>query len=575
MQMWAQQHPWMKHVWESLRDNISQACMYGSKMDKVDYNQSHRFFVWCHLQAVWWFTHAWFLFCQMDQNFQRQDNPNTRLSCKEMANCLAKLLVNKGTKFVDTNLSQQTTLAPRQVRIHGRKQLPPLLAEYWMVCDSVVAQQFPSYKQLKQLPPTCEKWGVIFVQQDEKFNHTCKSLEEQYSGCLGTAFAATCSSDLVQQWFGVLRKPDQTIKATLNVKRPMDLQIPLRDLLLQAVATVLTLGPGAVAERRAAHCSRILKRIKELETEEKTLHETLHPQVRSVLKGKRLLIWRELMLETGYPDLEIFDEVTEGIKLVGPAHESQAFPSGLTPAQQSVGQLCSQAVWRRKTSIGKCRSSGNALADTELWEQSWNEVEAGWFDGPFYADSEVSERVQSTDWICARRFPLQQPTKIRLVEDGLESGLNSAYSCYNKLTLMDMDAVVALANVVLQAFASRGVLTLLFLRVNVWRGRFMRVGAMTQRFWEERLIWPPPTNSLRWAHHKGLSESWWPMIPSGRNPLSLSSTPFHFRRRGQSIASIESLKACSVSWCFFFWGGRMGNAMLWRFPQHRASTSCW
>ena len=152
---------------------------------------------------------------------------------KEMANCLAKLLVNKGTKFVDTNLSQQTTLAPRQVRIHGRKQLPPLLAEYWMVCDSVIAQQFPSYKQLKQLPPTCEKWGVIFAQQDEKFNHTCKSLEEQYSGCLGTAFAATCSSDLVQQWFGVLRKPDQTIKATLNVKRPMDLQIPLRDLLLQ------------------------------------------------------------------------------------------------------------------------------------------------------------------------------------------------------------------------------------------------------------------------------------------------------------------------------------------------------
>ena len=142
----------------------------------------------------------------------------------------------------------------------------------------------------------------------------------------------------MQQWFGVLRKPDQTIKATLNVKHPMDLQIPLPDVLLQAVATVLTLGPGAVAERRAAHCSRILKRIKELETEEKALHETLHPHVRSVLKGKRLLVWRELMVETGYPDLEIFDEVTEWIKLVGPAHESQAFPSGLTPAQQSVGQ---------------------------------------------------------------------------------------------------------------------------------------------------------------------------------------------------------------------------------------------
>ena len=432
MQMWAQQHSWMKQIWESLLDNISQACMYGSKMDK-----------WTTIKAT---ASLYDAICNQCDGSHAHESwrpsmgpngprfPTTGQSeypielCKEMANCLAKFLVNKGTKFVDTNLSQQSTLAPRQLRTHGRKQLPPLLAEYWMVCDSTIAQQFPSYKQLKQLPPTCEKWGVIFVQKDDKFEYTCKSLEEQYSGCLGTVFAATVSSELVQQWFGVLRKPDQTIKATLNVKHPMDLQIPLPDVLLQAVATVLTLGPGAVAERRAAHCSRILKRIKELETEEKALHETLQLHVRSVLKGERLLVWRELMVETGYPDLEIFDEVTEWIKLVGPTHESQAFPSGLTPAQQSVGQLCSQAVWRRKTSIGKCRSSGNSSADTELWEQSLNEVEAGWLDGPFYEDSEVSERVQTNDWICTRRFPLQQPTKIRLIDDGLESGLNSAYS---------------------------------------------------------------------------------------------------------------------------------------------------
>ncbi len=56
----------------------------------------------------------------------------------------------------------------------------------------------------------------------------------------------------------------------------------------------------------------------------------------------------------------------------------------------------------------------------------------------------------TTAWNCTRRFPLQQPTKMRLIDDGLESGLNPAYSCYNKLTLMDMDAVVALANIVLQ-----------------------------------------------------------------------------------------------------------------------------
>ena len=459
--MWAKQHHWMQQVWESLKDNISQACMYGSKLDK-----------WTTIKAT---SRLYDTICKTCDKSHTHESwkpsmgpngpkfPTTAQSeypielCNEMANCLARFLLDKGAKFVDTNLSQDTTLTSRQLRQHGRKQLPPLLAEYWMVCDTHIAQQFPFFKQLKQLPPTCEKWGVILVQHDQNFSHACKSLEEQYSGCLGTVFAATCSSNEVQQWCGVLRKPEQTIQATLGVKHPMDLQIPLPDLLLSAVATVLKLGPCVVAERRAMHCSRILKRIRELEAGEKVLHESLHQHVRSVLKGKRLLIWRELMVETGYPDLEIFEEVTEGIKLVGPAHASQAFPAGMTPAQQSVGQLEAQAVWRRKTSIGKCRSSGDTLADVELWEQSLAEAEAGWIDGPFYDESEVSERVKTTDWICTRRFPLQQPTKIRLIDDGLESGLNSAYSCYNKLTLMDMDAVVALAYTVLQAFASNGV----------------------------------------------------------------------------------------------------------------------
>ena len=179
-----------------------------------------------------------------------------------------------------------------------------------------------------------------------------------------------------------------------------------------------------------------------------------------MLKGKNLLMWRELLVETGYPDLEIFDEVTEGIKLVGP--ESGAFPSGLTPAQQSLEQLRSRAVWRRKTSIGKCHSLGDKDADLELWEhlelwvQSLQEVQSGWLDGPFYDEMEVSRRVDTDHWICIRRFPLKQPNKIRLIDDGLESGLSSAYSCYSKLTLMDMDAVVSMANTVLHAFSSKG-----------------------------------------------------------------------------------------------------------------------
>ena len=182
-------------------------------------------------------------------------------------------------------------------------------------------------------------------------------------------------------------------------------------------------------------------------------------------------------------------------------------------------------MWRRKASIGKCRSFGNASADTELWEQSLNEVEAGWLDGSFYEDSEVSERVHATDWICTRRFPLQQPTKIRLIDDGFESGLNSAYSCYNKLTLMDMDAVVALANVVLQAFASRGVFEIVLSAGERFTGTIHAGWNNDSTLLGRKLDLTAAYKQLAGlAHHKGSSELWWPMtgVVGGRMGNAIS-----------------------------------------------------
>ena len=143
-----------------------------------------------------------------------------------------------------------------------------------MICDSVIAKQFPSYKQLKQLPPTCEKMGRDFCSTGRDTSSYLQIIGRTIFWVFGQSFCGNmfiraCANNGLAFCVIQIRRSKQT----LNVKHPMDLQIPLPDLLLRAVATVLTLGPGAVAEQRAAHCSRILKRIKELETEEKALHE--------------------------------------------------------------------------------------------------------------------------------------------------------------------------------------------------------------------------------------------------------------------------------------------------------------
>ena len=213
----------------------------------------------------------------------------------------------------------------------------------------------------------------------------CEILQQQYSTLPGTIFRATCDFDKVEKWYGVLRNPVQMVGATESISHPLDLQIPLPDILLRAVATVIELGPQRVADLRAKQCSRILERVKALEKSEKELHSKLHPQVSAVLKGKNLLIWKELLEETQYPDWEIVSEVMEGIRLVGPASESPAFPYGLTHAQQTVGQLQAQS--------GKCRSSGDNDADQELWSQSIAEVGSGWLEGPHLSTTRRTSRA--------------------------------------------------------------------------------------------------------------------------------------------------------------------------------------
>ena len=84
--------------------------------------------------------------------------------------------------------------------------------------------------------------------------------------------------------------PLQMVSSTDNIVHPLDLQIPLPDILLRAIAAVVQLGPQQVAKKRAEHCSRILQRIRSREKEEKEPHSKLNPQVGAVLKGKNILI---------------------------------------------------------------------------------------------------------------------------------------------------------------------------------------------------------------------------------------------------------------------------------------------
>ena len=100
------------------------------------------------------------------------------------------------------------------------------------------------------------------------------------------------------------------------------------------------------------------------------------------------------------------------------------------PPQQTPEQLRKQCAWRRKSAISKCSATGDCDADVDLWSQTLNEAEQGWILGPFHDEEEVSKHLGTTEWLCARRFPVVQNEKVRVIDDCLQSGVNTAYSAH-------------------------------------------------------------------------------------------------------------------------------------------------
>ena len=177
--------------------------------------------------------------------------------------------------------------------------------------------------------------------------------------------------------------------------------------------------------------------------EEESLHASLHPEVERVLRGKNLLLWKKLLQDAGYKDLQICDEIIRGVRMTGAASFSEEMAHGAILPTMTEQEVRGRACWWRRAVVAKCQA-GDPELDKALWAQTLQEVEKGWLQGPM-DEAEVTVLVGHSHWLATRRFPLQQRDKVRVIDDALESGLNASYSCPNKLRLHDLDTLTALA----------------------------------------------------------------------------------------------------------------------------------
>ena len=182
-----------------------------------------------------------------------------------------------------------------------------------------------------------------------------------------------------------------------------------------------------------------MNRAKELSLAETEFHASLHPHVASVLKGKRLLLLKEMIKTINYEDGAVFDEFTQGSMLVGDSHISGLWPLKFTPATMTLTELASNAQ-RERSMLDRHKPMVDQ--DDELlqnvWSQTMAETETGALVGPL----ELQEIELCTP--LSRRFGIRQGGKIRCVDDFSRSGVNACCSTSESPKPHTVDVIAAL-----------------------------------------------------------------------------------------------------------------------------------
>ena len=163
------------------------------------------------------------------------------------------------------------------------------------------------------------------------------------------------------------------------------------------------MSPSYISRHRTKVIKDVLELRESLLSDEAKLHGSMSPHI-SKVKGKHILLFRRLLEDNGYDDMEVISFLSRGVDLTG-AHSLPAYAeSKVVPATSTREQLRRESTWRRKSLASQHLSEDDF---NKLEEQTLKEVELGFLDGPM-DDVGISNALGTPNWLLNPRFLLLQ-----------------------------------------------------------------------------------------------------------------------------------------------------------------------
>ncbi|KAF4656931.1 hypothetical protein FOL47_008665 [Perkinsus chesapeaki] len=188
------------------------------------------------------------------------------------------------------------------------------------------------------------------------------------------------------------------------------------------------------------------KRVEDTLKDNDVILESMPPELYRICKNLNLALMKEMLIASGYQDTQLVDDLARGLPLSGefktpPAVFREANAKEKRLASIPLEDLLKDGRKQAKRLAKKiCRKSSEF--DDTLWNSAVDEVQAGSMCGPFSMDDIDS---MFDEYVCSRRFGLDQGSKIRPIDDFKASSLNKSMTFFNKLSFPTCDSTLAVA----------------------------------------------------------------------------------------------------------------------------------
>ena len=174
---------------------------------------------------------------------------------------------------------------------------------------------------------------------------------------------------------------------------------------------------STILANRAAWLKKWTLRAAQLSGAERALHQSLAPHCSAVLKGKRLLLFGEMLRDISYPDTHLVEDICAGFRVTGWLRDSGCFEKLPKQPSLTVTGLLGMSRGLNRSVLARASASEEDEMVRAAWDETQLEVEREWI---WRDDSHESEGLSLT-----HRFGLQQKKKVRVIDNFKTSGVNA------------------------------------------------------------------------------------------------------------------------------------------------------